>query len=73
MGADLTIMSDYNADPNPDTDRIRQVAFGYQLAPLSKLKVDQFSTASNNKVYSLVEKIGSTRLHVLVDPDLIPH
>lgn len=66
-------MGDYGANPNPDTDRIRQVAFGYELAPLDKLKVDQFSTLTDNKVYSLVEKIGSTRLLVLVDPDKIPH
>lgn len=66
-------MGTYNADPAPDTDRIRQVAFGYHLAPLSKLKVDQFSTATADKVYALVEKLGSTRLQVLVDPDLIPH
>lgn len=66
-------MGDYNADPNPNTDRIRQVAFGYAIAPLSKLKVDQFSTTTTDKVYALVEKIGSTRLRVLVDPDQIPH
>lgn len=66
------MMGDYGADPAPDTDKIRQVAFGYKFAPLSKLKVDQFSTATSNKVYSLVEKIGSTRLHVLVDPSALP-
>ena len=66
-------MGDYNADPVPDTDRIRQVAHGYHFAPLSNLKVDQFSTATANKVYSLVEKVGSTRLHVLVDPAAIPN
>ena len=66
-------MGTYNADPNPDTDRIRQVAFGYVLAPLDQLKVDQFSTATSLKVYHCVQKIGSTRLQFLVDPDLIPH
>ncbi len=65
-------MSTFGADINPDTGKIRQVAFGYKLAPQSKLKVDQFSTATANKVYSLVVKIGSTRLQVLVDPSQIP-
>jgi hypothetical protein len=65
-------MSDFGADPVPDTNKIRQVAFGYGLAPLPKLKVDQFSTAGANKVYTLVKKIGSTRLQVLVDPANIP-
>ena len=66
-------MGTYNADPVPDTDRIRQVAFGYEFAPLSNLKVDQFSTATAAKVYALVVKVGSTRLQVLVDPATIPH
>lgn len=66
-------MSDYNADADPDTDRIRQVSVGYLLAPLINLKIDQFSTLSDLKVYALVKKLGSTRLHVLVDPDDIPH
>lgn len=66
-------MGNYNADPDPDTDRIRQVAFGYKLAPQVKLKIDQFSTDTSNKVYSLVEKLGSTRLHVLVDPAALPN
>jgi len=65
-------MGNYNADPTPDTDAIRQVAFGYKLAPLSDLKVDQFSTDSSLKVFSLVKKIGSTRLQVQVDPDELP-
>jgi len=67
------LMSDYNANPNPDTDRIRQVAFGYRIAPESKLKVDQFSTLDTDKVYSFTQLIGKTRLRVLVDPSLIPH
>ena len=66
-------MSDFNADPNPDTDLIRQVAFGYALAPQSKLKVDQFSTATDLKVYHLVKRIGSTNLSVLVDPAQLPN
>jgi len=65
-------MGDYNADANPDIDKIRQVAHGYRFAPQPNLKVDQFSTLSDNKVYALVVKIGSTRLHVLVDPGLLP-
>ena len=65
-------MSDYGADPDPDTDKIRQVAFGYEIAPLVKLKVDQFSTATSDKVYHLVKKIGSTHLLVRVDPAQIP-
>jgi len=65
-------MGNYNADPTPDTDAMRQVAFGYKLAPLSDLKVDQFSTDSSLKVFSLVKKIGSTRLQVQVDPDELP-
>lgn len=66
-------MGDYNADANPDTDRIRQVAFGYRLAPEDKLKIDQFSTGTDKKVYSLVKKIGSTRVQVLVDPADVPN
>ncbi len=65
-------MGDYNADPDPDVDKIRQVAFSFRVAPQVNLKVDQFSTASGNKVYSLVVKNGSTRLQVLVDPSEIP-
>jgi hypothetical protein len=66
-------MSDYNADPDPDLDRIRQVSLCYGFAKNRKLKVDQFSTLSSLKVYALVEKLGSTRLHVLVDPAVLPH
>lgn len=65
-------MGDYNADSNPDTDRIRQVAFGYVIAPLVNLKVDQFSTAGDTKVYHLVKKVDSTRVQILVDPSQIP-
>ncbi len=65
-------MGDYNADPNPDTDRLRQIAHAFRFAPRKSLKVDQFSTLTSLKVYALVEKIGSTRLQVLVDPDFIP-
>lgn len=65
-------MGNYNANPFPDTDKIRQVAFGYAFAPLADLKVDQFSTPTANKVYHLVKKIGSTNLSVLVDPAQLP-
>lgn len=65
-------MSNYGADANPDVDKIHQVAFAFRFAPQSNLKVDQFSTTTSNKVYSLVKKIGSTRLHVLVDPAALP-
>lgn len=65
-------MGDYNADPAPDLDAIRQVAFGYKFAPLEDLKVDQFSTGTTKKVFSLVKKIGSTRMQVQVDPDELP-
>ena len=65
-------MGDFGADAIPDLDKIHQVAFAYRFAPQEKLKVDQFSTVGAEKVYSLVRKIGSTRLHVLVDPADIP-
>ncbi len=66
-------MGTYNADPFPDTNRIRQVAIGFEFAPVPKLKVDQFSTTTSLKVYHLVQLIGSTNLSVLVDPALVPH
>lgn len=65
-------MGDFGADPAPQLNKIHQVAHGYKLAPRRKLKVDQFSTVGADKVYSLVEKIGSTRLKVLVSPADIP-
>lgn len=65
-------MSNYNADPDPDLNRIRQIAFGSQFVPQKNLKVDQFSTTTSFKVYHYVVKIGSTNLSVLVDPDKIP-
>lgn len=65
-------MSNYNADPNPDLDKIHTVAFGYELAPQTDLKVDQFSTATTDKVYNITRKIGSTRLRVLVVPADVP-
>lgn len=65
-------MSNFGANPNPDLDKIFQVAFGYRFAPMEKLKVDEFNTETNLKVYHLVQKIGSTRLDVLVDPALLP-
>lgn len=66
------MMGDYNADPNPDTSKIRQIAFGFGFFTTRDTKTDQFSTASDLKVYSLVKKIGSNRLKILVDPAEIP-
>lgn len=65
-------MSDYGADPDPDLNRIHQVAFGFAFANQPNLKVDQFPTTTSKKVYHLVKKIGSTNLSVLVEPDDIP-
>jgi len=65
-------MGDYNANSNPDTDKIRQVAHCYAFAPQPNLKVDQFSTLTDNKVYHMVKKIDSTNLQILVDPSLLP-
>lgn len=62
-------MGDYGADPAPQLPKIRTVAFRYNFAPLGKLKVDQFSTENGDKVYSLVQKLGSNRLLVRVNPD----
>lgn len=65
-------MSDYNADPNPDLDLIRQVGFGFTFVEQADVKTDQFSTGSSLKVYHFAKKIGSTRLQFLVDPTEIP-
>ncbi len=65
-------MGDYNADTDPALNKIRTVAFNYLFAPQLDLKVDQFPTASSNKVYHLVKKIGSTNLSVLVNPEEVP-
>jgi len=65
-------LSDYGADAVPDTDKIRQVAFGYQLAPLDNLKIDQFSVHDSAKCYTLVKFHGKTRLKVLVNPAELP-
>lgn len=65
-------MGNYNADPDPNLIHARQLAFGFRLAPLPKLKIDQFSTATSAKVFTLVQFHGSTRLKVLIDPLLIP-
>lgn len=61
-------MSDYGADPDPDIDKINTVCFGYNLGPQGDVKVDQFSTDGDDKVYSLVQKLGSSRLLVRVNP-----
>jgi hypothetical protein len=65
-------MGNYGADPAPQLPKIRKVAFDFNFVPQDDLKVDQFSTVSSNKVYSVVRKIGSTRLKFLVDPSQIP-
>lgn len=65
-------MGDYNADPDPNLEKITSVAFGYAFAPQDNLKVDQFSTDSSDKVYNLTRRIGSTRLRVKVDPAQVP-
>lgn len=64
-------MGDYGADPKPALNKIRTVAFRYGFVPQDNLKVDQFSTAGANKVYTINRKIGSTRLKFLVDPTQI--
>ena len=65
-------MGNYGADPAPELPKFRKLAFVYKLAFQDNLKVDQFPTATSNKVYTFVRKIGSTRLKVLVDPSQIP-
>ncbi len=65
-------MSDFGADPNPDVNKIRLVAFGYNFTPGLDLKVDQFSTTGTDKVYHLVKRFGSTNVYFLVDPDNVP-
>ena len=65
-------MSDYNSDSDPDLDKIRMVAFGFGLFPLTKVKSDQFSTLTDQKVYKFCRKIGTHRLRVQVNPDEIP-
>ena len=65
-------MGNFGADPAPLLPKFRKIAFDYKLAPQDNLKVDQFSTDTDLKVYTFVVKIGSTRLKVLVDPSQIP-
>lgn len=65
-------MSDMGADPNPQVNKIHTVAFDYGFARQSKIKTDQFPSVTGGKVYTLVQKIGSTRLKVLVNPDEVP-
>jgi len=65
-------MGDYNADLNPDLDKIRMVAYGFGFFTQDKTKADQFSTATSLKVYKLTKKIGKNRLRVLVDPSGVP-
>ena len=65
-------MGDYGAEADPDTAKMRQVAFGYNLAPLSKLKADQFPISDSAKCYTLVKFHGKTRLKIKVFPAEIP-
>lgn len=64
-------MSDYNADKNPSLNKIRTVVFNYNFVPLDTLKVDQHSTETEDKVYHIVRKIGSTNISFRVDPSQI--
>ena len=65
-------MSDYGADPDPDTAKIRQVAFAYGFARLPNLKVDQFPISASAKCYTLVQFHGKTRLKIKVIPAELP-
>jgi len=65
-------MTDYGADAEPNIANIRQVAFGYFLAPLSNLKVDQFTIHDSAACFTLVRFHGKTRLKVLVNPNDLP-
>lgn len=65
-------MGDYNADVNPDLDKIRMVAYGFGFFTQDKTKADQFSTLDGTKVYKLCRKIGTNRLRIKVNPTEIP-
>lgn len=65
-------MGNYGANPNPDLNQARTLAFQYALAPQAQLKIDQFSTATSSKVFSMNRKIGKTRLLFLIDPAITP-
>ena len=65
-------MGDYNADPDPDLSKITMIAHGFNIAPLVKLKIDQFSTLDSTKVYSFVQKSTRSRLRIKVNPTEIP-
>lgn len=65
-------MGNYNADASPDIAKIQMIAQGFGLFPSDKTKVDQFSTATDDKVYHFVKKNGSWRLQVLVNPADVP-
>jgi len=65
-------MGNYNADVDPDLDKIRMIAYGFGFFTRDKTKADQFSTATSHKVYKLTKKIGKNRLRVLVNPAEIP-
>lgn len=65
-------MGNYNANPAPQLPKFRTIAFDYLLVKQTNLKIDQFSTATDHKVYHFARKIGSTRLQFLVEPDDVP-
>lgn len=65
-------MGDYNADPNPDLDKITMVAYGFGFFTKTDTKADQFSTLDTSKVYKLTRKIGKNRLRIKVDPTMVP-
>lgn len=64
-------MGNYNADANPELGKFRRLAFQYAEVHQNDLMVDQFSTATSEKVYHYARRIGSTRIQFLVNPALI--
>lgn len=65
-------MGDFGADKFPAVNKMRTIAFNYKLFNLVKIKVDQFPTDNDDKVYSFVQKLGSHRLLIRVNPNEIP-
>lgn len=61
-------MGDYNADANPNLNKMRTVAFAMHLVSQDNLKVDQFSTVGTEKIYHYARKIMSTRIRFKVEP-----
>ena len=65
-------MGDYGADEFPALNKMRTVAFNWNLFDLPQVKVDQFPTDDADLCFSFVQKLGKQRLLVRVDPDQIP-